>query len=70
MPKTVYIYDTLTSPKKGAKVWTSKDGKVFEESYCSSCEVQSINCPSCGLASCSGGGCDYCNDAFTEYLDA
>lgn len=69
MNDIVYVYDTLKSPRKGSKIWTSKEGKDFEESYCSSCEVDSLLCPSCGLGSCSGGGCDYCKNAFKEYLN-
>lgn len=67
MSDVVYTYLVPEIIPPDSKIWTDKTGKHFRESYCGACETMSIRCPACGLGSCSGGGCDYCTDAFREY---
>lgn len=69
MSDIVYTYEVPEKIPKGTKTWTDKSGKQFIESYCEACEVMSIKCQSCGLGSCSGGACDYCDASFKEYIE-
>jgi hypothetical protein len=39
------------------------EGRWF---YCTLCEEVAISCPHCGFSSCSGCGCDKCQDDFIE----
>lgn len=71
--ETVFTYDTWIRklPKgktKSNPVWKSKTGKLYQKDYCSLCEVDIVICPKCENSSCNGGGCDYCEEDFKEWL--
>lgn len=50
------------------KTWTDSTGKEWELRYCRHCEVDCIICDKCENSSCNGGGCDYCFNAFKEFI--
>lgn len=40
----------------------------YEISWCGMCNVAIITCPQCDNTSCNAGGCEACDQDFTEFL--
>jgi hypothetical protein len=42
--------------------------KNFKWLWCDTCNCACIECKECGNISCSGGGCEKCDEDFTEAI--
>ena len=64
----IFLSELPYSTTVSKAMWESKAGDSYQRGYCSICDVDVIICPKCGTYSCNGGGCDYCHDAFEEFI--
>lgn len=43
--------------------------KTYEINFCGLCEIPIITCPHCKYGSCTGGGCEKCDQDYKEFFE-